>query len=257
MPEIQPVRKQWQAGRQRDAQQRQRQPQRTAAGCAALAHAGKQQPPQTVQRRKRQRKAQKPRHAVDRLLGQRDAVQVQLAFAVLQGGGQIVQPRPGADPQPRRGAAVAVVQRQRVGRDGGRYFFGGKRQAARAVLHVKGRRVGRLAGKILHRHLIRAGSQRRRGRGKRHFLLAGIRAVVVYLQRAAVRVHGGNVSKLVGKLGGRQRQLVRRAKQPGGQVQQHGGLGSQHGGKQFVAPQKCGDTLPCFHVTGPLSRPRS
>ena len=133
----------------------------------------------------------------------------------------------------------------------------GKRQAARAVLHVKGRRVGRLAGKILHRHLIRAGCHRRRRRGKRHFLLTGIRAVVVHLQRAAVRVYGGNVGKLVGKLGRRQRQFERRAKQPGGQVQQHGGLGGQHGGKQFVAPQKCGKALPCFHVTGLLSRPRS
>ena len=159
MAEVQIAAEQRQAGQQRDTRQRQRQTQRTAAGSAPLPHMGKQEQQCGVRSGKQHKEAEQPRRAVDGLLGQGDAVNVQLALVVGDGGGQVLHPRTEADPKPGRQAAVAVVQPQRVKGHGGGAAFTGKGQRPGSVEHIKRGRVGGLAGKITDCDLIRTGRQ--------------------------------------------------------------------------------------------------
>ena len=231
-----------QTGRRRDTQQCQRQPQCPAAGGAGSIHPGKEQPVHKIHCRKEQGKTQQPGQPVDRLLCQLDGIQIELAFLVGQGGGQVADPRTEARPQPGGNGAVAIVQRQLVGVDGGRVPCRGKTQGTGALQYTESGNVRRLAGKIVYRHLISAGRQCRPGGGKGDLLVGLERTVVPNLQGAAVLTQGSDVGKFVGKILGGQGQCGRSAEQTGHQCGQQDHLQDQHQGKPLVAAQT-GDTL--------------
>ena len=234
MAEVEIIAEQRQAGKRRDGDERQRQPQGTAAGSALLPCFGKQQPEQEVHDREEQRKAQQPGDAVDGLLGQGDGVEIELALAVVvQRGGQIIELCAAADPQPGSQGAVAVIQPQGVGADRRGNHGAGKAQRTGGVEHIEGGRVGRLAGEILHRHLIRAGPHRLPGRRKIQRVTGLEVRLVPHLE--VIPLVGGNVREGVLEQVGGHRQLVRRTEQPGRQHAEHGQLHRQQGSEQPVA----------------------
>ena len=124
---------------------------------AFVVPAGKQQQQRQVQHRRQQHEDDQPGQAVDGLLGQGNAVQVKLPFAVSQGRRQVLHLCPVVHPQTSGNGAVAVVQRYGISSDSRWIALAGKRQRARTVQCIKGRCVRCLTGEILHRHLIRAG----------------------------------------------------------------------------------------------------
>ena len=203
MPKIQVVAEQRQAGRHRDARQDQRHRVLAAARRGIRVPAGKQQQQRQVQHRRQQHEDDQPGQAVDGLLGQGNAVQVKLAFAVSQGRRQVLHLCPVVHPQTSGNGAVAVVQRYGISSDSRWIALAGKRQRTRAVQCVKGGRVRRLAGEILHRHLIRAGAHRAACRRKADGLIlrrGEVLAVVPDLQRRPVLVHSGDLRVVVAKI---------------------------------------------------------
>ena len=118
VPEVEIVAEQRQAGRHRDARQDQRHRVLAAACRGIRVPAGKQQQQRQVQHRRQQHEDDQPGQAVDGLLGQGNAVQVKLAFAVSQGRGQVLHSGAVTHPQAGGHRSVAVVQRYGVGTNG-------------------------------------------------------------------------------------------------------------------------------------------
>ena len=251
VPEVEIVAEQRQAGRHRDARQDQRHRVLAAARRGIRVPAGKQQQQRQVQHRRQQHEDDQPGQAVDGLLGQSNAVQVKLAFAVSQGRGQVLHSGAVTHPQAGGHRSMAVVQRYGISSDSRWIALAGKRQRARTVQCIKGRCVRCLTGEILNRHLIRAGlygtACRRKGDYfslRRNKILAG----VPDLQRRPVLVHSGDLRVVDAKIRRGQLQFVGCAEQRCCQRGQHSSLQQEHHGKPAVRAQQF---TQFFHTKGP------